>query len=164
MSNYYKDGAIQIPKVTGNITVTVTAAESASNYNNLVPTAIDANGTIYNGVGYEDGLRMNSSGGTASLTGSTVIGFISASRGDVVRFTGVAWNAADVGNVDPSNCYIHEYDSNFVQKGSVRADRNTLTKEGDVYVYTLTYSSAYIRLNGIGNGADLIVTVNEPID
>ena len=164
MSNYYKDGTIQIPKVTGNITVTVTAAESASNYNNLVPTAIDANGTIYNGVGYEDGLRMNSSGGTASLTGSTATGFISASRGDVVRFTGVAWNAADVGNVDPSNCYIHEYDSNFVQKGSVRADRNTLTKEGDVYVYTLTYSSAYIRLNGIGNGADLIVTVNEPID
>ncbi len=168
MSNYYKDGTIQIPKVTGNITVTVTAAESASNYNNKVPASTDGNGNTYNTpLGYMDGLRLNSSGGTVGYSGSTVTGFIEVSPGDVVRFTGVAWNAADMANVsDGENCYIHFYTAAYAQQNiALRNNSTTLTKEGDVYSFTIGSSSTkYIRLNGIGNGADLIVTVNEPID
>ena len=167
MSNYYKDGTIQIPKVTGNITVTVTAAESASNYNNKVPGSTDGNGQPYNGVGYADNTRLNSSGGTVGYSGSTATGFIEVSPGDVVRFTGVAWNAADMANVsDGENCYIHFYTAAYAQQNiALRNNSTTLTKEGDVYSFTIGSSSTkYIRLNGIGNGADLIVTVNEPID
>lgn len=170
MSNYYKDGTIQIPKVTGNITVTVTAAESASNYNNKVPGSTDGNGNTYNSVGYADNTRLNSSGGTVGYSGSTVTGFIEVSTGDVVRFTGVAWNAADM--VDTNNigtCYIQFYTAAYAQQDLAIQNKataaNTLTKEGDVYSFTIGSSSTkYIRLNGIGNGADLIVTVNEPID
>ena len=168
MSNYYKDGTIQIPKVTGNITVTVTAAESASNYNNKVPGSTDGNnGTYNNPLGYMNGMRLNSSGVPASYSGSTVTGFIEVSPGDVVRFTGVAWNAADMANVsDGENCYIHFYTAAYAQQNiALRNNSTTLTKEGDVYSFTIGSSSTkYIRLNGIGNGADLIVTVNEPID
>ena len=167
MSNYYKDGTIQIPKVTGNITVTVTAAESASNYNNKVPGSTDGNGQPYNGVGYADNTRLNSSGGTVGYSGSTATGFFEVSPGDVVRFTGVAWNAADMANVsDGENCYIHFYTAAYAQQNiALRNNSTTLTKEGDVYSFTIGSSSTkYIRLNGIGNGADLIVTVNEPID
>ena len=168
MSNYYKDGTIQIPKVTGSITVTVTAAESASNYTNLVPSSTDGNnGTYNNPLGYMNGMRLNSSGVPASYSGSTVTGFIEVSPGDVVRFTGVAWNAADTANAtDGENCYIHFYTAAYAQQNIALRNRDTsLTKEGDVYSFTIGSSSTkYIRLNGIGNGADLIVTVNEPID
>lgn len=161
MSNYYKDGTIQIPKVTGNITVTVTAVASASNYTNRVPEAVDSDKqTIYNNPnGYMNDTRLNSSGGTTTTdaAGVTTTGFISASTGDVVRFSGVTWNTGA--------CYIHEYNSNLVQKRSLRGDQTTPTKEGDVYVIPLTHQeTAYIRLSGVGNGADLIVTINEPID
>ena len=99
-------------------------------------------------------------------SGSTVTGFIEVSPGDVVRFTGVAWNAADMANVsDGENCYIHFYTAAYAQQNiALRNNSTTLTKEGDVYSFTIGSSSTkYIRLNGIGNGADLIVTVNEPI-
>ena len=131
-----------------------------------VSITIDGNGNRYNSVGYADNTRLNSSGGTVGYSGSTVTGFIEVSPGDVVRFTGVAWNAADMANVsDGENCYIHFYTAAYAQQNiALRNNSTTLTKEGDVYSFTIGSSSTkYIRLNGIGNGADLIVTVNEPI-
>lgn len=136
-----------------------------ANYTNLVPTSIDSDGSIFNTTGYADDYRLSSNGKPSALVGSTCCGYIPAVKGDVIRFTGVGWNLSDVDASFSSRCYFQELNSSFNVIGANRNDQNTLTKEGDVYIYTVSYNSTeYIRLNGIGNGEDLIVTVNQEIN
>lgn len=59
-------------------------------FTNVLPAAIDADGNIYNGTGWKDGYRMNSSGVDTAITNTTVkasiTGYIEASAGDIFRF------------------------------------------------------------------------------
>ena len=58
-------------------------------YTNVLPTAIDSDGTIFNGVGYMNGKCLNSSGNVVSAgEDSSVSGFIPINHGDVIRIRG----------------------------------------------------------------------------
>ena len=59
---FYNKGKIAIPHVTGDININITAVPTAMPYTNLVPTSINSDGSIFNGTGYKDGYRLNSSG------------------------------------------------------------------------------------------------------
>lgn len=136
----------------------------SAGYTNRVPTSIDTDSSIYNVVGYADGYRLGSSGSPTVYSGSVATGYIAAVRGDVIRIKGIAWNTADTGSTHSEKCYLVECNSSFSVIGTYRNDQKTLTKDGDIYTYTVGYSAAaYIRLNGIGSGENLIVTVNEEI-
>lgn len=136
----------------------------SAGYTNRVPTSIDTDSSIYNVVGYADGYRLSSSGSPTAYSGSVATGYIAAVRGDVIRIKGIAWNTADTGSTHSEKCYLVECNSSFSVIGTYRNDQKTLTKYGDMYTYTVGYSAAaYIRLNGIGSGENLIVTVNEEI-
>lgn len=138
---------------------------TSGGYTNVVPTSIDTDGTIYNGIGYANGYRISSSGSPTAYSGSVATGYIAAVKGDVIRIKGVDWNVTDTGSEHSEKCYLVECNSSFSVVGSHRNDQYTLTKDGDIYIYTAGYTAAaYIRLNGIGNGENLIVTVNEEID
>ncbi len=137
---------------------------TSGGYTNVVPTSIDTDGTIYNGIGYANGYRISSSGSPRAYSGSVATGYIAAVKGDVIRIKGVDWNVTDTGSEHSEKCYLVECNSSFSVVGSHRNDQYTLTKDGDIYIYTLGYTAAaYIRLNGIGSGENLIVTVNEEI-
>jgi hypothetical protein len=66
---------------------------------NLVSTSIDTDGTVFNGTGYKDEHRLNSSGVVASQANSTVIGFIPAKKGDKFQITGVRFGVATTSGV-----------------------------------------------------------------
>lgn len=154
-------------------------------HTNLVPLSTEADGkTIYNGgLGYKNGYRLSSSGAEKTQSGSVVTGFIPAKRGDVIRMKGVTWGTTVSGGYS----YIQTYDakgalkhtvnrymnesSNGVSNSSTNVDKNKssiTTDSNGVTTFNIVFNDntefAYIRINATGNGADMIVTVNEEIE
>ena len=156
-------------------------------YTNQVPLSIDTNGSIFNGKGYIDGYRLNSSGTTTAEGGTTATGYIPCTPEDTVRMAGVSW----VPKAPAYYCYISFFDANFKKLAHINnyrdsaiangvsnmtagtvltnkfAAHNITQDENGVWTFDLDYQSsasfAYIRISGFGAGADMIVTINEEI-
>ena len=149
-------------------------------YTNLVPTATDESGAVYNGTGYKDGYRLSSVSTNPvekAAEHSTLTGYIPISAAtDIVRVKGVELLASTATN-GAFHCYFVLYDSAKKVKGYSTVDN---FNSGSTGVYDLSYDAAtgvytigvskmagsypgYFRLNAQGKGADLIVTVNEEI-
>lgn len=90
VAQYYSDGKIQIPAVTGDVEITVTAVKTAPLYNNqiLSSKAAMTGDALYNGTGYKQDYRYNSSGVETAATGIFTTGYIPVKSGDVIRFYG----------------------------------------------------------------------------
>ena len=152
-------------------------------YDNKVPTSINADGSIYNTVGYKNGYRIRSGGAEGAVTGGTCTGFISVNGGDIVRISGceftkdhgvtTAINASDsnftnlgqlVGNSTGYGIFASTYYAYSIQ--SVVEEKTGVWK----WIVPPTESGvAYIRVtatnaNNTSPGANLIVTVNEEIN
>ena len=161
-----------------------TTVEPEESYTNLVPTSIDATGAVFNGTGYQDGARINSSGAvsTSNANATTSTGFIKVSGGDVVRVSGGSFIYANNANA------IGVYDASFAHLGTATGGGSAYGIFGDAYsaykfssvveeatgvykwVVPPTESGvSYIRLSCYENvsntppGANLIVTVNQEI-
>ncbi len=157
---------------------------------NQVPISTDTDGTIFNGVGYKDGVRLSSSGGISGTAqaNSTTTGFIPFKNTDIIRAKGVvtigAWDNYGC------HCYFNLYDSNkaFISSGGSlaigselgtnEAKQVSLTYDETTGITTIQIidpdgstgsfrhaakNASYFRLNAVGKGADLIVTVNQEI-
>ena len=170
---------ITIANVTGDIVITVTTVQTVipPSYDNKVDDSIDTDGTIYNGTGYKEGYRLNSSGVPAELAGAVHSGFIPY-NGEVIRIWGTT-NAS----VGTSGNYIGMYDASF-NKIYVLAGNNavsyggTWTSKDGKYMLTFDLaqctntatsnylaSAKYIRASMPNcTGADFVVTLNEPIE
>ena len=158
-------------------------------YTNLVPTSIDLDGNIFNGVGYKDGYRGNSSGNLSALSGCTVTGLIPFNPStDTVRIKGVNRSstipAGDFGYVaiyDKSKTFLAfsnpsgNQNVNFTWKnnkyGYVDEDGSYVIYNPslsncyiETYGASLKSSTGYIRICGQGSGEDMIVTINERIE
>lgn len=156
-------------------------------YINQVPISTDTDGSIFNGTGYKENVRLSSSGGISgsAQNGSVTTGFIPYSGGDagVIRMKGVRWlNTSQDGL---GHYYIIFYDKNkkFVTYFSAGEQPNythvvTVTRDAngvESVVWNQNYGTtnsllqyirsnpAYIRINAYGKGKDMIVTVNEEI-
>lgn len=148
---------------------------------NLVPLSTDTDGTIYNGVGYKDNVRLSSSGGISSSaqSGSTTTGFIPwGGDSDVLRMSGVEW-VVESGK----HYYVNFYDADksFMAYFSVAESTglthiSTVTRENGVTtiewnteygttnsLLQVVRSASYIRITAKGSGADMVVTINEEI-
>ena len=180
--------AVAIPEgvVKKIVSAGVTLWEAIS-YTNQVPLSTDTDGSIYNGVGYKDNVRLSSSGGISSSaqTGSTTTGFIPFPTGDatIIRMKGVVWKSATADG--HGHYYINFYDSskNFLAYLSASEADNvthivTITRDAngiETVVWNQSYGTtnsllqhirndaAYVRINAYGEGANFIVTVNEEI-
>ena len=158
-----------------------------SGYKNWVKHAIDTDESIYQGgKGYIEGYRLSSGGGLSAQAGTITTGFIPCKPTDVIRLGGVSW-------YPPSGyCYLAFYDSSFAVLGSINCFPSTASvavngyhgvsrgicmfpdsvhptiENGvvtfDNYAFSDGSKVAYFRVNGYGNGADAIVTVNEEIE
>lgn len=175
----YSNGAVTISEVTGNIIITANVIgneveepdEPIVSYTNQIPVSIDTDGSIYNGKGYKDGYRLNSSGTETELTGTAVTGFIPVKGLDVIRFKNIAMTTAD-----SSGNYIQCYDSTFTQvagcKSNAIADwdflfaNQTFDENGNLTSFCLessSYNYAYIRVSCAGLDENSVITVNEEI-
>lgn len=159
-------------------------------YTNLVPTAIDANGAIYNGKGYKDGYRLSSSGAEKEQDNSTLTGYISCTKNDIIRLTGVVFGAYGEEGTDGVTggngigalySYLAIYDSNktllhCMQGENATLSANNVSVSGWSYpiaqntdIMTFDFSNyegadmAYIRINAVGSGANMIITKNKEI-
>lgn len=163
-------GNISIASVTGDIVITASASVAAAGYTNMLPLAVDSNGSAFNGGhGWISGYRLNSSGGTTAATnGCTVTGFIPAKKKDVLHLAGIELHKT--GSTNDSYQRIVAYDSNFAYiatqnlsslKWPHELDDNGCFKS--ITVGTSSSAVAYIRMSGFTFSDETIVTVNEPI-
>lgn len=155
-------------------------------YTNRVPTSINADGTVFNGVGYQNDVRIGSSGtlSTSGASETTATGFIKVSGGDVVRVSGGEFNNTSGGNANA----IGVYNSSFGHLGtssrggtnngifgssySSYAINSVVEETTGVYKWVVPPTASgveYVRIScyrkaiGVAPGADLIVTVNQEI-
>lgn len=163
MSNYYSNGKIAIPNVTGNITITATAVASAG------PT------NILNEYGYFNNTRYSLSSTNpdkrVAADGNCATGFIPITKGDTIKLKGFTFNshAAVIVFFNSSNGYI--YGNNQLKKGESVTGQNY----GDISIsndniVTYNYSNnadstiAYIGISGVcADGANAFATLNEDL-
>ena len=172
-STAYSNGNISIASVTGDIVITAVATKIVS-YTNQVPISTDADGNVFNGTGYIDGYRINSSGATAAYSGFTATGFIPFTKGQTIRIGGEGIT------YDKYGCLLMFYDlsKTVIANAGISYDKvgnttyGTWTTEensvfcldpNDTYPNTLSGNSGYIRISANGSGANLIVTLDEKI-
>lgn len=155
-------------------------------YKNWLKYAIDTDGTIFDGLGYQKGYRISSSGVTKTTTYGSVTGYIPVKANDIIRFADdsnlIAWNDSTANTT--AQC-VGYYNSKFeflgvftlqpayygiCNAGNSAVNGKVALGEGMI---TLTVPNnaniAYMRLgvatvHSDGTGIEnLIVTVNEEI-
>lgn len=86
VSNYYSGGKIAIPRVTGDISITISAVESATITPNILVDGFKVGDVQYPAVGFTNGKRLSTSTGVEKdAVGGVVTGFIPMHRGSVLR-------------------------------------------------------------------------------
>lgn len=178
VSTFYKDGVIAIPNVTGDLEITVTAVKSAPSYTNQIPISTDADGSIYNGIGYKLDTRLPTNGVPAAASGCLTTGFIPFTVGDTIRVnkfcavssqgsnTKVYFYKADHTKIAATSAYQLSHDGTYVIAQPLTwAPGNTIHDSGTGNTADISEAS-YFRLS-IGGyndvAADIICTINEEI-
>ena len=158
VSNYYSNGKIAIPNVTGNITITATAVASAPPYTNLAnPSDAD----------WVNNARINSSGNVVEADGATVTNYISFASNSVIRIKGL-------GSLTSAG-----YNTSFYVENKVKYTTSTLTESGVTGLYSYSYNTitdvgtleilkskiTSVRFTGVltGSADDVVITANEEI-
>lgn len=153
------------------------------NCENFVPVSTEANGSIYQGVGYINGYRLSSGGTLKAQTNTTTTGFIPATQNDIIQMSGVTWEKPGGSNYNYLTFYdinfnqlqtmnvVGTVDTNFSNIGNGKIVNTNKTKHSvvkdanGIYTFNLTYQSgasyAYIRLSATGSGENMIVMINK---
>lgn len=166
MSNYYSNGKIAIPNVTGNITITATAVSSAG------PTNILDEYGYFNNTRYS--LSSSNPDKKQSDTGSCATGLIPITKGDTVKLKGFDFIGTNV-FIFFNSSQVYLFGNNSLQKG----DSGTTAKTGETVgnmsisndgIATYTYSDnannniAYIGISSkCADGANAFATLNEDL-
>ncbi len=179
----YSHGQININAVTGDIVITAVGAAPAV-YVNQIPVSIAADGSLYNGKGWKDNTRLNSSGAEAAADGMGVTGFIPVKAGDIVYMKGVKVSLTATGGKNEF-AYLALFDAPFTNKRSVKFNAIGSDLSGHEYLYdsfttdpatgyvtsfrivdryeSMGSNGGYIRISADGLNGDAIITVNQPI-
>lgn len=149
---------------------------SAPSYTNMLPSATDTDGSVYNDVGYAVGQKLTSTGATEEYAGVYLTGFIPVSLGDVVRLKNVTWQYGVTSGITSNNQRISFYDANKTHLGQtngtgaggtlagVKDDNNIWTQFTVKSFSGVTLdNAAFFRLCCAGITNESIITVNEEI-
>lgn len=142
----------------GNVKIEVSGGGDTEAYKNVLPLAIDTDKSVYNGTGYKNGFRLNSSAAEKEAEGCGHTGFIEVHAGETVRMKN--YTVCQTGYH-----YVHNFNSSFT-KISTKQDNNLLTPdENGIYTYVVPNESgiAYIRISIGEFSADTIITIDEEI-
>lgn len=178
-AQYYSNGKIAIPSVTGDIVISVAAVADAPAYVNQLPLSTDTDGSVYNGVGYKSPVRISSSGEAKSITeayysaslGTT--GFIPCSVGDTIYISGAVIDPSDEQAVSYNIAVYNSAKEKLeISPWSILSDRANISCDLDGNVVSISLLSgralaaegvAYIRLCALGINSGTVITVNQPI-
>ena len=144
-------------------------------FTNQIPLSRDANGAIYNGIGYKNNTRLGSALTESENAGVFVTGFIPVKQGDVIRFGGNIFSGTN-GGFNSSAFNTNKQNIASMQMSPYTWSNNTtsVTNHYTPYDYdneTKTLHSitvndqnaVYMRFTLSGNGEGAIITVNEEI-
>lgn len=139
----YENGSIKIQEVTGDIQITIAAKERPKN---LLPLAIDVDGSIFKGVGYEEGRISTSNGDDKDTAGFYRSGFIPVSSEDTLRLVNIG---TSVVSYSPSNLIGYKSLAKGDVNGQVQLDTVTPEPDGSLLITpSMRKSDAiYIRLS-----------------
>lgn len=155
-----------------------TYTTEAAALTNQIPVSTDTDGSIYNGVGYQSGYRLGSSGDPSEQSGSYLTGFIPCKVGDTIYMKNVTFQYGVTDGLASSNQRLSFYDSNKTHllqtnatglggvAGGIKGDDGIWTQFTVRETMSGTDCSgvAYFRINGSYIGADSIITINETIE
>ena len=145
-----------------------TNGDEPTTYTNLIPTSIDTDGSVYNGIGYKPNTRLNSSGNAVEATGIYCTGFMPCATGDYLYFDNTTFTTATYN-------YINVYDANktLLKACAIASIDNVYTTEfdnsGNVTKIRLgnatgeITNAAYFRVSATLIDDTSIITVNQPI-
>lgn len=168
---YYADGVINIPDVSGNIEITITAAVYVPSYTNVLPLALDPStkSGVWDGIGYRNGAYASSAKpyyGTDAACWCT--GAIAVQPSDVIYVKGATLEGSGherLGAYAASSGGCH-----WCKAYTALSGMATVTKLGDKYYkIVLDQSNAnyintgYIMFSAQGTGDGVVVTKNEEI-
>jgi protein-tyrosine phosphatase len=169
---YYADGIINIPDVSGNIEITITAAVYVPSYTNVLPEAVDPStkSGVWDGKGYRNGAYASSAKpfyGTDAACWCT--GAIAVQPSDVIYVKGTTLEGSGHERLGAlsgvtGGCY-------WCKPYTALSGMATVTKLGDKY-YKIELDSSYanyayigyIMFSAQGTGDGVVVTKNEPIE
>lgn len=167
MSNYYSNGKIVIPNVTGNITITATAVSSAG------PT------NILDEYGYFNNTRYSLSSSNADKRvpqdSYCATGLIPITKGDTVRLKGFKFTSnAVIVFFNSSQTYltgnnqVHAGESTTTSNAGQTVIGNISISNDHIVTYTYTDNAdnqiAYIGISGTcTDGANAFATLNEDL-
>lgn len=148
-TTYYKNGVIAIPKVTGDLEITISAVESASQYDNLIRSSITPGSTeIYNGVGYKEKTRWSSQGEEKTTEVTGVDGVVNMTTGVISGLT--------IGSkIRLVNCWIAGIAS-LVDGINGGAQNSWVTKDGTIDLHIVINGSVFPNYAEHNTVADVI--------
>ena len=168
---YYADGIINIPDVSGDIDITITAAVYVPSYTNVLPTALDPStkSGIWDGKGYRNGAYVSSSKpfyGTDAACWCT--GAIVVQPSDVIYVKGATLEGSGHERLGAFSSYSGG--CFWAKPYTALSGMATVTKLGDKYykiVLDPSYANyeyiGYIAFSAQGTGDGVVVTKNEEI-
>lgn len=147
-------------------------------YTNQIPISTDTDGSVYNGVGYQAGYRLGSSGTPSAESSSYITGFIPCKVGDVVRMKNITFQYGVTSGLTSNNQRLSFYDSSkthLLQTNATGLGGVAAGIKGDDDIWTQFRPQktmdgvdcsdvAYFRINAAYIGEDSVITVNETID
>lgn len=170
VSNYYSGGKIAIPRVTGNLEITISTVESGATTPNILVDAFKVGGVSKPAVGFTNGKRLSTSTGVEKdNTGSFVTGFIPIKAGSVVRLKPlIAPSTAGVGATALAfynSEKVYQTASYILVNSSGAHFANCTYEQESADVYKVSFNSdiptiyAYVRFTlPIADGANAYVT------
>ena len=168
---YYADGVINIPDVSGNIEITITAAVYVPSYTNVLPQAVDPStkSGVWDGKGYRNGAYASSAKpyyGTDAACWCT--GAIAVQPSDVIYVKGATLEGSGHERLGAFSRY--NGGCFWCKAYTALSGMATVTKLGDKYykiVLDPSYADygniGYIVFSAQGTGDGVVVTKNEEI-
>ena len=148
-----------------------------SNFSDALATAINTDGSIYNGVGYKEGIVVGNTGAESSLAYYVSTGYIACKAGDVLHMQGISFDTPVP--LEDGSCKVVYYDANFnrifhatcmnIMGGSQYYQAGERTADGMKFTIKPTLSEqgtvAYVRFTFhiYDFGDSPIISVNDEI-
>ena len=168
---YYANGIINIPNVSGNIEITITAAVDVPSYTNVLPTALDPStkSGVWDGIGYRNGAYVSSAKPFYCIYAACwCTGAIAISPSDVIYVKGATLEGSGHERLGAFSSY--NGGCFWCKSYTALSGMATVTKLGDKYYKIVldpsnaNYSNiGYIMFSAQGTGGGVIVTKNEEI-
>lgn len=165
VSKYYSGGKIAIPKVTGNINITITAVESAHIAPNILTDSFTVDGVQYQPIGYEDNMRLSvNSGSTKAQEGAVTTGYFPAKTGMVLRIRPAALPDGSQQKLTYTFALYNKNKdfSSATYINSAFTWGTAVLENGDTLKITVTKQmNGYARICIEGSGASTYMTYND---